>query len=223
MRVVCISDTHLAGPEIEIPDGDILIHSGDHTFQGTLLQLTKAGAWFSSLPHKWKITIPGNHDRMFEKEEFLARVSFGEGLDGVRILIDQEIEVEGLQIWGSPWTPRYGNGWAFQLDPGTEHWKKIPEGLDILITHGPPFGVLDRVRGQHVGDKALLTELGRAEPRYHVFGHIHDGHGEFSAGGVHFVNAAVLDDAYAVTYKPVVLDISPKGDMMKVNRGGGSE
>lgn len=239
MRVVCISDTHLEGPNISIPEGDLLIHAGDHTIYGKMEELKKAGEWLSSLPHRWKITIPGNHDKLFEKEEFLARCYMMDALGGVRILIDQETEVEGLRIWGSPWTPRYGS-WAFQLDgqpkprrtfqlnhpesrTAEEHWDKIPEGLDILITHGPPFGILDTTKGQHVGDGALLKAVKEKKPRFNIFGHIHDGYGVWEEDGITFVNAAILDDLYDPVHKPVVLDIHPKGDMMKVKEEGGEK
>lgn len=228
-RIVCISDTHLAH-DFKIPDGDILIHAGDLTVNGTYIQTANVGNWLRSLPHKHKVIIAGNHDFLFEKKPEDARVALG---PDIIYLQDSEVTVEGLRIWGSPWTPRFYD-WAFQLDhrkrPDNErpfllgkgrnaeqHWEAIPEGLDVLVTHGPPLGILDgvpRASGlDHVGDPELLKTLGRlkAPPKLHVFGHIHAGHGTWQDGleetPTLFVNAAICDECYLPTQEPHVIDL----------------
>lgn len=230
MKIVCISDTHLRH-DFEIPPGDLLIHAGDLTLSGTSNEIRRVGQWLQELPHPYKIVIAGNHDFLFEKDGMQAEGLLGSSPRGLVYLDDSGIVVEGLKIWGSPWTPRFYN-WAFQLDPpnrplllnrigmpgrdAKEHWKKIPPDLDILVTHGPPLGILDQVGEvvggkeqpfEHVGDPDLALAVKKKKPRHHIFGHIHSGNGEEILGPTHFVNAAICDEAYRPTQKPIVFEV----------------
>jgi Icc-related predicted phosphoesterase len=201
VKIVCVSDTHDLPPR-DVPDGDILIHAGDLTMMGTFQQIVAAGNWLRSLPHKHKVVICGNHDWLFEKDQYLARHALGQG---ITYLQDSTATVAGLKFYGSPWTPRCFD-WAFNADAEIErYWKRIPEDTDILITHGPPRGVLDMtMRGEAVGCPALLSAVERIKPSVHVFGHIHEFGGRAMAqNGTVFVNAA---SGYRAEHPPVVLE-----------------
>jgi hypothetical protein len=120
------------------------------------------------------------------------------------------VDIDGLKIYGSPWQPEFFN-WAFNLPRnGSElesKWNLIPEGLDILITHGPPWGVLDLApRGLNVGCELLSKRVMEVSPKIHVFGHIHSSYGQKNFNGVEFINASVLGEDYNPTNDPVKID-----------------
>ena len=145
MKIVCLSDTHNCNQEITVPDGDILIHAGDATIRGTQTEVEDFLAWFSSLPHQHKVFVAGNHDWLFETDNRFARLLTANYK--IKYLEDSFTDIEGLKIYGSPWQPRFFD-WAFNLNRGgelAEKWKLIPADIDILITHGPPNGILDEV------------------------------------------------------------------------------
>lgn len=201
MRIVCISDTHTFHDDINVPDGDLLIHSGDATIGGTVKEVAAFGNWWNDLPHKHKVFVAGNHDWLWQTDPYLAR-SF------VPDLRDDIIEIEGLKIYGTPWTPMFMN-WAFMLDRGepiANRWKLIPDDIDILITHGPPHGVRDEIGGLNVGCRDLLEVVKRVKPKFHIFGHIHDGYGQIELYGINFINVAICDEAYIPSNKPIVID-----------------
>ncbi|HKX84397.1 MAG TPA: metallophosphatase domain-containing protein, partial [Pyrinomonadaceae bacterium] len=144
-RIVCISDTHNCNEQIAVPEGDILIHSGDATIKGTDQEVIEFIRWFSRLPHKHKIFVAGNHDWFFELDNNYARRLLADS--NITYLQDSSTQIDDLKLYGSPWQPRFFD-WAFNLDRGyelAEKWKLIPNDIDILITHGPPNGILDLV------------------------------------------------------------------------------
>jgi Icc-related predicted phosphoesterase len=100
--------------------------------------------------------------------------------------------------------------WAFNRDRGAaidKHWQLIPKNTDILITHGPPFGVLDKtLRGEAVGCEMLLKKVNKIKPKLHVFGHIHEGYGMIDKKNTTFVNASVLDIRYNLRNEPVIIE-----------------
>lgn len=207
-RIVCISDTHGRHhrAEVDVPDGDIVIHAGDFSSMGTEYQTEVFVDWFKSLPHRHKILICGNHDWIGEKDgKRLIKMLAG---TGISYLCHEPCEIEGIKIFGSPWSPAFHN-WAFNYDRmhGEYMWKSIPDDTNILITHGPPFGILDHVPGgarqsswntsDHVGCEALLNRINQLEQlRLHVFGHIHCSRGILEVGKKTFINASVLNDGY---------------------------
>jgi Icc-related predicted phosphoesterase len=206
MRIVCISDTHSRHGELRLPEGDALIVAGDFTKRGTREQIESFDRWLGTLPHRHRIVIAGNHDFAFE-DVAGARA----WITNATYLQDEEVTVEGLRIYGSPWQPRFFD-WAFNLDRGAPlraMWAKIPTGVDVLVTHGPPRGILDRTsRGEDVGcDDLRDAVLDRIRPRLHVFGHIHEAHGELVNDGVRFVNACTCDLAYVASQPPIVVDL----------------
>lgn len=209
MRIVCISDTHLSheAGKIQIPDGDILIHAGDGTLEGSVREIQVFLRWLKGFHHRHKIFIAGNHDRLFEQDPGLARSLVPRS---ITYLQDEAVVVDGLRIHGSPWQPEF-MGWAFNLPRGPrlrEKWKRIPEGVDILVTHGPPAGILDQPpHGEHVGCADLREAVERLQPKLHVFGHVHHGHGMSKIGATTFVNASVWDESFEPNNAPLVVDL----------------
>jgi predicted phosphohydrolase len=208
MRIVCLSDTHTRHARIAVPDGDLLVHTGDFSGRGKEGEIRAFDAWLGTLPHRHKVIIAGNHDFAFEDDP-----SARGWIQHAVYLEDEGLEIEGLRIWGSPWQPRFFD-WAFNLDRGAPLravWAKIPEGIDILLTHGPPHRILDRTaRGQEVGCEQLREAVFRVRPQLHVFGHIHEAHGEEFVDGVQFVNASCCNLDYRPTQAPIVVDITPR-------------
>lgn len=206
MRIVCLSDTHDFHDRLVVPDGDVLLHAGDATMGGKPAQVEAFARWFAARPHRHKIVVAGNHDWMFERTPAQARSL----LRDVVYLQDDEITVDGLRIWGSPWQPWF-HDWAFNLERGPQiaaKWELIPAGIDVLITHGPPAGILDRTsRGEAVGCADLRRELQRIRPRLHVFGHIHEAYGTVEIDGTRYVNASICTERYHPVQLPIVVDL----------------
>jgi Icc-related predicted phosphoesterase len=205
MKVVTISDTHNYNEKIKVPDGDILIHAGDLTSMGYFGEIARALDWLSSLPHQYKILVPGNHDffAMDSSEAFNTLCK----QRSIHCLLNNKIAIDGLKIWGSPYTPTFGD-WAFMHSESElfRIFEKIPNDLDILITHGPPKGILDEVgRGDNTGSSSLLECVMRAKPRFHIFGHIHEYGCEIKKiNETTFINACVLDPSYRAWNKAIV-------------------
>ena len=212
MRLVFLADTHTFQADLagKIPDGDVLIHAGDLGRAGDEAELRDAAAWLRSLPHRHKVMTAGNHDALFEREPGRAREIFA----GITVLIDEEATVAGLRCYGSPWTPEY-HSWSFMRSRGAAMaavWAKVPVGLDLLITHGPPQGILDDASSYRGGswagpDLSGCEELARrvaiVRPRVHAFGHIHGQQGVLEKGGTTFVNCTTSE----CEALPVVLDL----------------
>ncbi len=181
------------------------MHSGDSTRRGTESEIRGVNSWLGALPHKHKVIISGNHDFGFQTNPFAKT-----WITNATYLYDSEITVEGVRIYGSPWQPWFYD-WAFNLERGPEIskvWQKIPSGIDILMTHGPPMGILDQVAyGGHVGCEELAKELHRIKPKIHVFGHIHEGYGELKQNGIHYVNASSCNVKYQPINPPIVIDL----------------
>jgi predicted phosphohydrolase len=181
IAIVCISDTHNAHLDLEIPEGEILVHAGDATQAGTLQELQAAIDWLDQFPHRHKVMIGGNHDVLLDRQRPGFDSKARESIDwkGITYLENESLALSctggrHLQIYGSPSTTRHGN-WAFQHPRGYDAWKNtVPAGTDILITHGPPRSHLDLGHGCDF----LLEELWRTRPKLHVFGHIHAGYGQ---------------------------------------------
>ena len=176
VRIVCVSDTHNhLLPYSSIPDGDIFIHAGDLTNSGSVDELRLTLDWIRGLPHAHKVLIAGNHDTALADEAQREQLNFA----GLIYLHDEAVELvirgRTLRVFGSPWTPQYGN-FAFQYPRGhaAEKWTCIPLGTDVLVTHGPPKSHVDN---NGLGCAALLDALWKTQPSVVVCGHIHSGRG----------------------------------------------
>jgi Icc-related predicted phosphoesterase len=208
MRIVCISDTHNLHADLKLPPGDVLVHTGDLTSRGRAREVAAFLDWFAAQPHPHKLFIAGNHDFLFERSVSEARALVS---PGVIYLEDEGVTVNGLRFWGSPVTPPF-QGWAFNRTTAEirSHWARIPDDVDVLLTHGPARGVRDALRpnAEHVGCPELRRELDtRLHPRLHVFGHIHEGYGVQQGGERISVNASVLDHRYRLLNDPVVVTL----------------
>lgn len=199
-----MADTHGRHANLEVPEGDLLIHAGDLTQRGTRPQLEQVADWLRSLPHRHKVVIAGNHDFLFEEKPADARALF----HGLTYLEDAEVTLEGLRIWGSPWQPWF-HAWAFNLQRGEAidaKWRLIPEGIDVLVTHGPPSNLGDRCwDGRRVGCEDLSRHLARVQPRLHLFGHIHEDRGAWDLGKTRVVNVTTSECELPCT----VLELEP--------------
>ncbi|NMO19359.1 metallophosphoesterase [Pyxidicoccus fallax] len=213
MRLVLLSDTHMHHEALTVPRCDVLIHAGDFTRRGSRSDVEDFLRWFSLQDAREKVLVAGNHDFLCEEAPDLARDLIQKA--GVHYLYDEEARIAGLRIWGSPITPRFGH-WAFNRDRGSDiaaHWKHIPEGLDILITHGPPHGLGDRTwAGVDAGCEDLLARVRQVPPRLHVYGHIHEAHGEFSLPGLptRFLNVSNCRLMPFGVRPPFVLELEPR-------------
>lgn len=193
MKIAAFSDCHWLYNKIEeFPEADILIFAGDWCGSGYYIsETTDFLTWFKKLPYKYKIVVPGNHDRMCEVNEDICKDLFRQA--DAHLLIDESIELRGLSIYGSPWSKLFGN-WAYMLPEDQLKWKfkYIPENLDILITHCPPEGICDP---NDYGSKYLYREVLDKKPKIHIFGHNHGGYGYTETINTKFYNVSVCSDA----------------------------
>ena len=203
MKILFISDTHGKHHKLSVPEADLLIHAGDLSSRGTQEELRSFLDWFSALPHRHKVFVGGNHDFLLERQPgvFLEMVPAN-----CIYLFNSSTEIEGIRIWGSPLTPWFFD-WAFNRRRGGDirrYWDRIPAGTDILVTHGPPAGILGKTaRGDRAGCEDLLAVVQQIRPKIHVFGHIHEAYGQLRQDGTHFINASNLDLRYQVAHAPV--------------------
>jgi Icc-related predicted phosphoesterase len=205
--IVCISDTHELHREVEVPTADLLIHPGDFTMLSkSVAAILDFNQWLGELPHRYKVVIPGNHEFFLEADPDKRKL-----ISNAAVLINQGLEVMGLKLWGSPTTPLYGG--AFGLSSEKDRIKlysTIPDDVDILITHGPPYGILDRAPDSqdHAGCRPLLSAVHRVKPRLHIFGHVHEGYGTFATSDMLSANAALLGRNGAIANRPIVFRLS---------------
>ena len=196
MKILHLSDTHGSPRRLRsLPEGDLIVHSGDFTMTGSEQEALDFLNWFCALDYRHKIFICGNHDECL----FGANIT---GLDdNVHYLCNTGIELEGIRFYGIP---------MFMADCETgrqdRHYAEIPFGTDVLITHAPPFGMLDRDHDRLYGSKALLSRVTLVKPRFHLFGHIHAGRGVVRTASTLFSNGAVMDADYVVLRTPEVLE-----------------
>ena len=207
--IVTISDTHNKHKQLDIPYGDILIHAGDFSSRGYKHEIEDFIKWYSKKPHEHKILIAGNHDinTDYNKNPEMAK-QFIKDCEkaGIILLNDSSCEIdtlmgETIKIFGSPIQPEFGFGWAYNRRRGVqikEHWDKIPKDTDILVTHGPPYNILDRCiyGGHNAGCTELSNAIARIKPKMHIFGHIHEDRGVEVIDGTTYVNSSSLTLKY---------------------------
>lgn len=205
MKIAMISDVHCKWNDLEIPECDLLISAGDYSSIGEQSSVRKFHAWLSKQPARHVISVQGNHEVWVEKHWNLAKQIAEENCPGVHFIDEGPLEIMGKKIWCSAITPWF-HDWAWNRHRGEairKHWNRIPNDTEILVTHGPPYGILDQVEGipENLGCKDLQTRISYLKAlKLHVFGHIHSGSGELDLGGIHFVNAAMVDERYKPAY-----------------------
>jgi Icc-related predicted phosphoesterase len=208
MKIICFADTHRCVEGLDISKADIVVCAGDFCNSGSLKDVIVFNNWFSKLPCKYKIIVAGNHDVCFETNPSLTKPLLDKG---IIYLQDEEVLIEGIKFYGSPWQLPFMN-WAFNL-PEDELEKKffhIPLNVDILITHSPPYGILDNTPTKtNLGSRSLLKKVLQVKPRFHIFGHIHHGYGKYTdkANNITFINASLLDEDYKFVNEPIIIEI----------------
>lgn len=209
MKIIATSDLHGTLPPI--PECDLLIIAGDITFdhrsgRDLIFLDSYVRSWLDGLPAGEVVFTPGNHDFAFQNGSY-GRIT------PLRwhLLIDQEVTIGGLRIYGTPWTPTFFN-WAFMKDDAdlAQVFNRIPEGLDILISHGPPYGKCDRAMSSiRAGSKALLERLHIVQPRVMFCGHIHEGYGFDEVGRTRVYNVSHMNHRYMAINAPVEINLEP--------------
>lgn len=193
MRFVAFSDTHGFHNSTTLPEGDVLLFSGDMCGRGNLDEVRRFGSFLQRQSHPHKVVIAGNHDWPFELDQDRARDALGD----VIYLQDEEVTIEGIKIYGSPWQPEFCD-WAFNVargEPLRKIWAKIPQDTDILLTHGPPHGILDLTsRSVRAGCEELAIRVSELLAlKAHIFGHIHEAYGRIEKQGCQYINASICD------------------------------
>lgn len=215
MKLVLISDTHEKHEQLDLPEGDVLVHAGDFSMLGQEDYVRKFGEWVRKQTERFQhvVFIAGNHDLSFEKDTHVDRYVYlvVGGLDHkIHYLQDSSVTINGVNFYGSPWTPTFGYGWAFNANSEKmkEVCEKIPNNTDVLITHGPPKYVLDKtLSGEHAGCPHLSRAIELVKPKVHVFGHIHEGNGYQDHNYTKLFNASVLNFSYQLVNKPFVVEL----------------
>ena len=197
MKILHISDTHGAHRRLDdLPAADVIVHSGDFTMAGSEAEAIDFLNWFCDLPHLHKIFICGNHDECL----------YGANIDGlddnVHNLCNSGVEIEGVKFYGVP---------MFMADCISERQNKnyaaVPADTDVLVTHTPPYGILDFDDNIHYGSEALLQRVAEFAPRLHLFGHIHRQHGTTDNGITRFSNGAIMNVDYNNLYSPNLIEL----------------
>jgi Icc-related predicted phosphoesterase len=186
MDITAIGDTHGCHRQLDLQPGEMLIHTGDVTAYGLEHEFLDFLDWMETQPFRHKIFIAGNHDLYLQNNRELGRALIP---DEIIYLEGKATRIEGLKIYGTP-ASLFQGGMAFNYHAGEDiekEWEKIPGDTDILITQMPPKGILDNGSGC----PQLLEKVDRIRPKLHLFGHVHEGYGQYEGGGTVFCNAAV--------------------------------
>lgn len=222
MKILCLSDTHGLHKKIHkdwMVEADVLVHAGDCTNRGYLQEVKEFLDWFESLDYTYKIFICGNHDWIFEQYPDKIQELMKE-YPSITYLQDSSVIIEDKKFYGSPWQPYFHN-WAFNAARDNEDaitynkpllkdkWELIPKDTDVLITHGPSFGYVDKVigRDENLGCLALINKIKEVKCKFHICGHIHSGRGIGNNENTTFINASILNEEYKICYTPILIEI----------------
>lgn len=222
IKVVAVSDIHQR--DVETPQGDLLIVAGDYSFRGTLKEINWFVEWLKEQPQRLKVYVNGNHELGLEDNPWLNQEIMER--TGAHYLENSSIDIEGIKVWGSPVTPMFCN-WAYMQERGEEIarvWSQIPANVDILITHGPPMGILDPVPGyltrsgkeERVGCEELLKTVKEVKPKVHIFGHLHSGYGVLLEEDTLYINAASVNEMYEPINPPITFTINTETKEVKL-------
>ena len=221
MRIWAISDTHGRHAKLVVPPNiDMVIHAGDFANDkrpvSNLVEANDFIEWMRGLDIRYKVVTPGNHDlavQPYGLKDFFDTT-------GIHLLVHRAKTIGGVRLFGSPYTPTYGTGWAYNKSRNRMQavWNSIPEETDIVITHGPPKGILDLTEDKEskrmvqVGCKSLLNRIKEIQPSVHIFGHIHseskaDNHGVLIRDEITYINASCVKNRHPeVLYPGIVFE-----------------
>jgi len=204
------------------------LHTGDFSYTGLVSEINGFSEWLIKQKHPYKIVIAGNHELTLDKPFYEKNGSHWHRNNvqdvnaakaailksGCIYLEDQEITINGVRIYGSPWQPEFAS-MAFNVERGPdimEKWKKIPrDGIHILMTHGPSKNHGDRVdNGERAGCKDLAEVIKELKPLIHIFGHIHEDYGIFKDSNTTYINACNCGHNYQALNTPIVFDLKRK-------------
>jgi Icc-related predicted phosphoesterase len=206
MKIVALSDTHTKHHQITIPKGDILIYAGDFEIRNTI-DLVEMRDWLNALPHKYVVTIFGNHDFTHKATTKYIKDVFGKK---IKYLCNNSIIIESLKIWGSSYSPLF-NDWAWMKPDNDlkEIWNTIPNDVNIVITHCPCYGLLDQVlpRMESVGSRTLKDRIKEIQPKVHIAGHIHESFGQYTDGKTDYYNVSILNEQYQLENEPTIIEV----------------
>lgn len=189
MKILQISDTHNKHQFLtNLPEADVIVHCGDFTEQGTEQEVLDFLNWFIELPYRHKIFVTGNHDFCLWDAEGIEDLP-----ENVHFLQDKGCEIEDIKFFGLAYN---------------HSEELIPNDVNVLVTHEPPAMILDESAGVHWGNLSLRNRVLKVKPRYHFFGHAHEGYGLLKDEGIVFSNAAVLDDNYRMCHQPLIFEIT---------------
>ena len=183
MKILHLSDTHGLHHQIKgLPEADVIIHSGDISHNGDENEVLDFLNWYIELPYSHKIFVTGNHDFCLWDADDIEDLP-----DNLYFLQDRGVEIDGVKFFGL----------------GYDHSEQlIPNDADIVVTHEPPVMILDSSAGTHWGNAPLRNRILDIKPRYHLFGHAHNGYGTIKQDGIVFSNASLLDDMNRMVRKP---------------------
>jgi len=246
MKIVHISDTHNRHKQIkwgntDLSKVDVIVHSGDISGMGRRSEVEAFFKWWKVLPCQYKVLISGNHDLCFDSiingteienswddnpgphPHWLAReIKSYTDMYGHYYLENQGVEIEGVNFWGSPITPTFGYGWAFNKNRGAdikEVWDEIPSNTDVLITHGPPLHMGDYAEMSQVfvGCEDLRKRIKIVKPLLHLCGHIHEGYGYAYDEDTNYFNGSICNlHGYEPVNSPWIIDADFKEREIKI-------
>lgn len=197
MTILHISDTHNHHRQLQdLPVADVIVHSGDFTLAGTEEEAMDFMEWFCDLPYRYKVFIAGNHDDCL----FGANI---EGLpDNCHYLYGNGVTIDGVRFFGIPMFVEDNINGNY-----TKMLEHIPADTDVIITHQPPFCILDKSDHYHFGNKILNKTVREIQPKAHLFGHIHLANGLYQDGSILYSNAALVDEDYKLSHSPRIIEL----------------
>lgn len=213
MKICAISDTHNAHDSV-IPECDILIHAGDESYRGKKDETVAFAKWFDKQPAKHLVWIPGNHSLGLAAHWPSSSHWVKDISPRCNVLMHSTVILDGVKVWGSPVTPCF-HDWAWNETRGAsikKYWDMIPADTSIVVTHGPPHGILDTVspgtlREDHVGCMDLMQAMLRVRPKFAIFWHIHEGYGVYQTPDTTYINASIMDKDYDPINKPIEFEL----------------
>lgn len=225
-RFACLSDTHgmfHKMTDYQIYPADFVIIAGDITNYGQQEHVQATVDWLLNFPAPNKILVAGNHDLSLDRANYdsfhkhpentdLERVNDIVHTEGITYLMNQSIVIDGITIYGSPYSLECGD-WAFPIfdEKDPINWANLPLDADVIVTHGPPYDILDKTSaGFKAGSKSLLKKVKKIQPALHIFGHVHECYGSLKVKNTMFANVSLVNKNYQFTNPITYFDLKPK-------------